>query len=188
MEKTAQQNAAREARLGAPGQPRSGLRNDSTPSPSASESSAALPFRIPLHPTPKAVRSLSHSQGQREYPLVTGAHSTQPEHAPALPLGLLAEEVDTESESELGGALTQTTSHPPIGTLHRTATFPATYDSYYGAANGRDHGEGGVGAQGGSKGDRRFEAAFANLTLGKLFRAFAPSFSFPRSLVSQLSN
>ena len=139
---------------------------------SASEGSAALPFQIPLHPAPKAGRSLSHSQGQREYPPVTSAHSTQPDHAPALPLGLLAEEVDTESESELGGGLTQTTSHPPIGTLHRTATFPATYDSYYGATNGKEHGEEAGGAQGGSRGDRRFEAAFANLSLGKFLRTF----------------
>lgn len=182
MEKAAQRNAAREAWLGAPGQPRSGLRNDSTPSPSASEKSAALPFSIPLHPAPKAGRSLSHSQGQREYPPVTGALSSQPDHAPALPLGLLAEEVDTESESELGAGLTQTTSHPPIGTLHRTATFPATYNSYYGASNGKEHGEEAAGGeQGASRGDRRFEGAFANLTLGELppclpsipsFRAF----------------
>ena len=160
MEKTAQRNAAREARLGAPGQARSALRNDATPSPSASESSAALPFQIPLHPAPKAGRSMSHSQGQREGP-------NQADHAPALPLGLLAEEVDTESESELGGGLTHTTSHPPIGTLHRTATFPATYDSYYGAANGKDYGDAAGGAQGGQRGDRRLDAAFANLSLGK---------------------
>jgi hypothetical protein len=172
MEKTAQRNAAREARLGAPGQPRSGLRNDATPSPSASEGSAALPFSIPLHPAPKAGRSLSHSHGQREYPPVTSALSAQGDHAPALPLGLLAEEVDTESESELGGALTQTTSHPPIGTLHRTATFPVTYDSYYAAPNGKEHGEASGGAQGGSRGDRRFEGAFANLTLGEFLRLF----------------
>ena len=160
MVETAQRNALRESRLGAPGQPRSGLRNDATPSPSASEGSAALPFPIPLHPAPKAGRSMSHSQGQRE-----GPH--QGDHAPALPLGLLAEEVDTESESELGGGLTHTTSHPPIGTLHRTATFPATYDSYYAASNGKDYGEAAGAAQGGQRGDRRFEAAFATLALGE---------------------
>ena len=179
MEKAAQRNAAREARLGAPGQPRSGLRNDATPSPSASEGSAALPFQIPLLPAPKAGRSLSHSQGQREYPPVSGAHSTQADHAPALPLGLLAEEVDTESESDLGGGLTHTTSHPPIGTLHRTATYPATYDAYYSATNGKEHGESVVGAQGGSQEHRRLDTAFSHLSLGKFTRDCLKS-SLPR--------
>lgn len=165
MEKAAQRNAAREARLAAPAQPRSGLRTDSTPSPSASEGSAALPFQIPLHPVPKAGRSMSHSTGQREAPTVSGG--AQQDHTPSLPLGLLAEEVDTESESELGTGLTHTLSHPPIGTLHRTATYPATYDAYHGGLNGKDHGEAATGAaQGGSRADHRLDASFANLSLG----------------------
>jgi hypothetical protein len=159
MEKAAQRNAAREARLAAPNGPRSGLRTDSTPSPAASDNSGALPFSIPLQPAPKAGRSMSHSQGQRE--VVTG-----PNDHTVLPLGLLAEEVDTESESELGGALTHTTSHPPIGTLQRTSTFPSTYESFYSATNGKEASQAAGGAQG-LRGDHRLEAAFAHLSLGK---------------------
>ena len=166
MEKAAQRNAAREARLGAPNQPRSGLRSDNTPSPAASEGSAALPFSIPLQPAPKAGRSMSHSQGQREVPQTSGAHPGSNNHAAALPLGLLTEEVDTESEEELGGGLTHTTSHPPMSFLQRTATYPSTYDTYYGTTNGKESGEITGEPQAGARPDRRFDAALANLSLG----------------------
>jgi hypothetical protein len=159
MEKAAQRNAAREARLAAPNGNRTSLRAEGTPSPAASDASGALPFAIPLQPVPKAGRSMSHSQGQREVPIGSTDHTV-------LPLGLLAEEADTDSESELGGGLTHTTSHPPIGTLQRTLTLPATYASFYGGSGGRE----GVQTTGGSQvdpgGDRRFEAAFGNLSLG----------------------
>ena len=177
MEKAAQRNAAREARLGAPNQPRSGLRAEGTPSPAASDGSAALPFSIPLQPAPKAGRSMSHSQGQREVQLSSGTHPNSTDHAPVLPLGLLTEEVDTESESEFGGGLTHTTSHPPIGTLHRTSTHPSTYDTYYGRLNGKDFGQTAGEAQASSRADRRFEAAFANLSLGE-FPPHFPCFDF----------
>ncbi|KAK5175637.1 uncharacterized protein LTR77_000776 [Saxophila tyrrhenica] len=152
MEKAAQRNAAREARLAAPGGARGILRAEGTPSPAASDASGVLPFPIPMQPVPKAGRSMSHSQGQREVPTSTNDHTV-------LPLGLLAEEdADTESESDMGGGLTHTTSHPPIGTLHRTSTLPMAYESYYGGSNGRDAGH----AVGGAP---RIEAAFANLSL-----------------------
>ncbi|KAK3684598.1 hypothetical protein LTR37_020129 [Vermiconidia calcicola] len=178
MEKAAQRNAAREARLAAPSQTRSGLRTDTTPSPAASEGSGALPFSIPLQPAPKAGRSMSHSQGQREVPQVTGNHTNGSDHATVLPLGLLAEEVDTELESELGGGLTHTTSHPPIGSLQRTSTYPSTYDSFYPSTNGKGSGQASGGAQSGFKADRAFGTAFADLTLGKLPLSFLPS-NFP---------
>jgi hypothetical protein len=155
MEKAAQRNAAREAWLAAPTGSRSGLRTDGTPSPAASDASGALPFSIPLQPAPKAGRSMSHSPGQREFPSGTNDH---------IPLGLLAEEVDTESESELGGVLTHTLSHPPIGTLQRTATLPTSYGSYYGSTNGKEaaHAVGGAG-----RGDRRVDTAFSHMSMGK---------------------
>ena len=180
MEKTAQRNATREAWLGAPNQPRSGLRADSTPSPAASEGSGALPFAIPLQPTPKAGRSLSHSQGQREISTALGTHPSSKDHASILPLGLLTEEVDTETESELGGGLTQTTSHPPIGSLHRTSTYPSTYASYYASSNGKEPAHAAGGAQADSKMqlDRRFQAAMANMSLGKFLRTFLHIFQY----------
>lgn len=190
MEKAARGNAAREARLGAVNPARSGLRADSTPSPAASEGSGALPFAIPLQPTPKAGRSLSHSQGQREVLDAPGGHSGSNNHAPVLPLGLLTEEVDTETDSELGGGLTHTTSHPPIGTLQRTSTFPATYDSYYAIDHHKDARDTVGGGQASSKPDRKFEAAFANLTIGKIpssFPALQRTFFFKLTLVFLLS-
>ena len=168
MEKAAQRNAALGARLGAPGQQRSGLRADSTPSPAASEGSGALPFSIPLQPAPKAGRSMSHSQGQREVLQALGAHPNSNDPTSKLPLGLLTEEVDTESESEFGGGLTHTTSHPPIGALQRTSTYPSTYDAYYNGINGKESGDPIGGTQAGSRADRKFESAFANLALGEL--------------------
>ena len=181
MEKTAQRNAAREAHLGAVNTPRSGLRADSTPSPSASEGSGALPFAIPLQPAPKAGRSLSHSQGQREASNTLAGANNQ---ASVLPLGLLTEEVDTETDSELGGGISHTTSHPPIGTLQRTTTFPSTYDAYYSGNNPRDYPVAGGGAHGGLKGDRRIDAAFANLSLGK----FSSSLVFARNFLNNTTH
>ena len=155
MEKTAQRNAAREALLAAPNQGRGGLKGEQTPSPAVSDGSGALPFTIPLEPPPKAGRSLSHSQGQREFPMSSGAN----DHT--LPLGLLTEEVDTETDSELGGGITQTTSHPPFGSaLHRTATYPPTYETFY------DDDDAAATAGESQKGDRRLEGAFGNLSLG----------------------
>jgi len=172
MEKAAQRNAAREARLAAPNRTRSGLRAEGTPSPAASDASGALPFPIPMQPVPKAGRSMSHSQGQREVPISSNDHTV-------LPLGLLAEEADTESESEMGGALTHTTSHPPIGSLQRTSTFPSTYASFYGEINGREGGQADGGAQAGFRGDRRLDAAFSNLTIGMFMPSSLPASCFP---------
>ena len=167
MEKAAQRNAAREARLGAPNQPRSGWRGESTPSPAASDGSGAFPFTIPLQPTPKVGRSASHSQGQREVPQNSGTHPSSNDHAQVLPLGLLAEEVDTETDSELGGALTHTASQPPIGTLQRISTLPSTYESFYAGRSSKEPGEASAGAQPGSRGDQKFEGSFANTSLGE---------------------
>lgn len=139
-----------------------------TPSPSTSEG-ASLPFAIPLQPTPKTGRSLSHSQGQREAPQASGGPHPSAGGGgggPALPLGLLAEEVDTESESDVGSRLTHTTSHPPIGSLMRTATLPASYD--LGASNGRDHlSDHSPPPQPGLMRGRTFESAFQSLALGE---------------------
>lgn len=174
ISEAAQRNAARDAaRMGAAAANAAGplLRGASTPSPSVSE--GALPFAIPLQPTPKTGRSLSHSQGQREAPLSSGAHMTAaagPTATAALPLGLLAEEdADTDTEDDVGSRLTHTTSHPPIGSLMRTATLPASYDTMHSANTGRDR----PGApQSPSHRDlmraRTFEAAFADLSMGKL--------------------
>jgi len=142
MEKTAQRNAARDARLAVGGAP--GLRAGNTPSPAQSEgSSGALPFAIPLQPTPKAVRSLSHSQGQRDFSQLGEQHlaSGSDRDGAALPLGLLTEEdADTETESEMGGALTQTSSHPYA--LQRTTTLPASaFSSYFGGHEYDDDGD-----------------------------------------------
>lgn len=153
------------ARLGAAVNPaHAALRG--TPSPSTSEG-ASLPFAIPLQPTPKTGRSLSHSQGQREAPQTSGGPHSGAGGGPALPLGLLAEEVDTESEPDEGNKLTHTTSHPPIGSLMRTATLPAHYD-HSGASNGRDHlGDHSPPPQPGLMRGRTFESAFQNLSLGE---------------------
>lgn len=84
-----------------------------------------------------------------------------------MPLGLLAEEVDTESEPDEGSKLTHTTSHPPIGSLMRTATLPAHYD-HSGAGNGREHlGDHTPPPQPGLMRGRTFESAFQNLSLGE---------------------
>ncbi|KAK5133545.1 hypothetical protein LTR08_007584 [Meristemomyces frigidus] len=162
MSEAAHRNVAREVRLGA-ANAHSSLRTANTPSPSTSEGTASLPFAIPLQPTPKAHRSLSHSQGQREPPqnsnLIFGVGSG----AQALPLGLLTEEHDDESDSELGGVLTHTVSQPPIGSLQRASTCHTTYDHLYSVNNSRGQvDEQGIG-QSGARLGRGLEAAFANL-------------------------
>lgn len=162
MSEEAKLNAARHARLGAVN---TAIRAATTPSPSTSEGAASLPFAIPLQPTPKTGRSLSHSTGQREVPQTSGPHANPGGHAAALPLGLLAEEVDTESESDIGSRLTHTTSHPPIGALLRTATLPTTFDHGHGSSSGRDY-SGDQSPQLGLLRGRTFEASFANLSLG----------------------
>jgi hypothetical protein len=100
--------------------------SDSTPT---SAGAGSLPFAIPLHAQLKTGRSLSHSQGQRELPIMSNhnmqAKSTLSGGQPAtLPLALLSEEADTDSESDSGHRLTHTLSHPPIGSLARTNTLP----------------------------------------------------------------
>lgn len=169
ISEAAQRNAARDAaRLGASNAANPTMRGLSTPSPSASDKMGSLPFAIPLQPTTKTGRSLSHSQGQREPPQSSAGPAGGT--AAALPLGLLAEEddADTESEPDTGSRLTHTMSHPPIGlgSLMRTATMPATYDSRIDGSNGRDLHFDNASPTGLLRG-RTFEAAFANLSVGK---------------------
>lgn len=165
--------AAREARLGAPNPTHSSARSANTPSPAASsEETNTLPFTIPLQPTPKAGRSLSHSQGQREMPF-SSAPSVQPHQAGGgmVPMGLLNEaeegDDDTEDEYEYGsGSLTQLSSQPPLAALQRTVTMPSQYESY-GYSNRADRrAETMDEAMFQQKLDRRFEAVFGGLTLG----------------------
>lgn len=186
ISEAAQRNAARDAaRMGAAAAaaattnpPVAALRGASTPSPSVSEGANALPFAIPLQPTPKTGRSLSHSQGQRDASLSSLGASAGPAAGAALPLGLLAEEdVDTDTESDVGSRLTHTTSHPPIGSLMRTATLPAAYGTMQGAnAIGRDSRDRAAAPHSPSHHDllrtRTFEAAFANLSMGMLCSVF----------------
>ncbi|SMQ45436.1 unnamed protein product [Zymoseptoria tritici ST99CH_3D7] len=167
ISEAAQRNAARDAaRLGASNAANPTMRGLSTPSPSASDKMGSLPFAIPLQPTTKTGRSLSHSQGQREPPQSSAGPAGGT--AAALPLGLLAEEddADTESEPDTGSRLTHTMSHPPIGlgSLMRTATMPATYDSRIDGSNGRDLHFDNASPTGLLRG-RTFEAAFANLSV-----------------------
>ncbi|KAI7639551.1 hypothetical protein KC319_g14360, partial [Hortaea werneckii] len=160
LSEAGQRNSVREVRLGAPNQQPSALRAADTPSPAtSSEGAGSLPFAIPLQPTPKAHRSLSHSHGQRDPP--QGASSG----GPALPLGLLAEEDnDTDSEDGQGAQLTQTVSQPvpPIGALQRASTYSA-YDHLYNGESRNGQLEDMSFNQSGSRNGRTLEAAFANL-------------------------
>ncbi|RMY56037.1 hypothetical protein D0863_13117 [Hortaea werneckii] len=160
LSEAAQRNSVREVRLGATNQQPSALRAADTPSPAtSSEGAGSLPFAIPLQPTPKAHRSLSHSHGQRDPP--QGASSG----GPALPLGLLAEEDnDTDSEDGQGAQLTQTVSQPvpPFGALQRASTYSA-YDHLYNGESRNGQLEDMGFNQSGSRNDRTLEAAFANL-------------------------
>ncbi|WPH00426.1 Hypothetical protein R9X50_00325400 [Acrodontium crateriforme] len=151
-------NVARDSRLGISTHAQSALRAESTPSPAASEGTGTLPFSFPLQPTSKTVRSLSHSQGQREAPQSSGNGSNGPDHV--LPLGLLTEEADADTESDFGTTLTHTMSHPPPGSLHRTSTFPLAYEHTHGYNNGHDVDHP---LSPDSKGENRLENAFANL-------------------------
>ena len=161
-------------RLGAVNQAHAGVR--ATPSPSVSEGAGNLPFAIPLQPTPKTGRSLSHSTGQREGAQRASGQQMQ-QHAgaaghTALPLGLLAEEVDTESESDVGTRLTHTTSHPPMGSLMRTATLPPSFDHPRGSSDGSEY-QGNLSPQPGLLRGQTFGAAFANLSLGMFIVSIA---------------
>lgn len=171
MNEQARRIAARDVRLGTVANPaHPSVRSANSPSPPAGDTTNPLPFAIPLQPTPKTGRSLSHSQGQREMPPSgMNTQSSSVDRAAALPLGLLneAEEVDTESESELGVALTQTTSHPPIGTTQRNAAFPAQYDQRTAANLDRTRADTFNEALLQERLDRRFASAFGNLSLGE---------------------
>ncbi|KAI7274349.1 hypothetical protein KC335_g2544 [Hortaea werneckii] len=160
LSEAAQRNSVREVRLGATNQQPSALRAADTPSPAtSSEGAGSLPFAIPLQPTPKAHRSLSHSHGQRDPP--QGASSG----GPALPLGLLAEEDnDTDSEDGQGAQLTQTVSQPvpPFGALQRASTYSA-YDHLNNGESRNGQLEDMGFNQSGARNGRTLEAAFANL-------------------------
>ena len=177
LSEAAQRNATREVKLGATNPQHPGLRPANTPSPAtSSEGAGSLPFAIPLQPTPKAHRSLSHSHGQREGPQsgIAGAG------APALPLGLLAEEgSDTESEDGMGGPqLTQTVSQPPIGALQRASTYSAAYDHLYNGNGGRGYQEDVGFGQPVSGNGHGLEAGFAGLGLG-MCSSLLPGMSLP---------
>nr|POE62822.1 uncharacterized protein pb7e8.02 [Quercus suber] len=174
MGEAAKRNIARDVRLGAPNQAQSlkGLRAGSTPSPApSSEGVSQLPFPIPLQPKPKVMRSLSHSQGQQEFMQASlGTQLGTVDHA--LPLGLLAEEdVDVEeTDSDFGVQLTHTISHPPIGTLQRTATMPTSYEHYPHGYNNNMRDSNDLGAVS-TAGRRGIEAAFsAGLALDQPLR------------------
>lgn len=94
--------------------------------------------------------------------------STGAERPAVLPLGLLNEEVEDDAESdrdsELGGMLTQTASHPVFGNVQRTSNLPTQYDSPFSGSNGARRSD----TFDGSGFGRRFEAAFGELgDLGK---------------------
>lgn len=131
LDQEARRAAARQAQLGgAVHMPMSTTRSAMTPSPTTSDPSRGLPFSIPLRPTAKVGRSLSHSQGQREMPNILHANAGASERSGIASLDLVneTEETDTESEPELGHTLTQTTSHPALGLYQRTSTFPLHFD------------------------------------------------------------
>lgn len=171
MSEPAKRNALHDVRLTAGNVAQNALRAGNTPSPSSDRASGTIPFSIPLQPVAKTGRSLSHSQGQREQPrnnvLSHHAMSNAGTHNNAMPLALLAEEADTESESEMGGRLTHTLSHPPIGTLLRTSTLPAGFDGYGALSNGRPHHDSLSPVESGSNHHERIlENSFANLNFG----------------------
>lgn len=133
----------------------------------------------PIQPVPKSGRSLSHSQGQREF-LQTSRGNSSVEYA--IPLGLLAEEGDTESDSEADtDRPTQKARHPPIGSLQRVATMPASSDAFHAHRNGdhAQHSHDAARMEQETPRDRHFEAAFARMGLGKLLglRVFCHTFT-----------
>ena len=176
----ARRNAAREARMGAPNNIPARAANTPSPATSSDHGAASLPFTIPLQPTPKLGRSLSHSQGQREMPPASAANTAQAstgmERPAALPLGLLNEEIedgDGESDrgSDLGGMLTQTVSHPVFGNLHRTSTLPTQFESPFNSSSNPRRSD----TFDGSGFDRRYEAEFGDLTLSELGKPIVPT-------------
>ena len=165
--------------MGAPNMASARPANTPSPATSSEHGANSLPFAIPLQPTPKAGRSLSHSQGQREMPAssVAGVQQTVAgmERPAALPLGLLNEEVedgdaDSDRDSDFGGMLTQTVYHPVFSNLHRTSTLPTQYSSPFSAASNPRRSD----TFDGSGFDRRYEAEFGDLTLSEL-GMFLPS-------------
>lgn len=176
----ARRNAAREARMGAPNNIPARAANTPSPATSSDHGAASLPFTIPLQPTPKLGRSLSHSQGQREMPPASATNTAQAsagmERPAALPLGLLNEEIedgDGESDrgSDLGGMLTQTVSHPVFGNLHRTSTLPTQFESPFNSSSNPRRSD----TFDGSGFDRRYEAEFGDLTLSELGKPIVPT-------------
>jgi hypothetical protein len=175
----ARRNAAREARMGAPNNIPARAANTPSPATSSDHGAASLPFTIPLQPTPKLGRSLSHSQGQREMPPASAANTAQAsagmERPAALPLGLLNEEIedgDVESDrgSDLGGMLTQTVSHPVFGNLHRTSTLPTQFESPFNSSGNPRRSD----TFDGSGFDRRYEVEFGDLTLSEIGEPIVP--------------
>lgn len=169
----ARRNAAREARLGAPTNGSARAANTPSPATSSEHGANSLPFVIPLQPTPKAGRSLSHSQGQREMSSSSSSSTQQAvagmERPSVLPLGLLNEEVEdgdgeSDGDSDLGGMLTQTVSHPVFGNLARTSTLPTQYDSPFSASNNPRRSD----TFDGSAFDHRLENAFGDIKLSEL--------------------
>jgi hypothetical protein len=175
----ARRNAARETLMGAPnGIP---ARTADTPSPATSSDHGAtsLPFTIPLQPTPKVGRSLSHSQGQREMSIVPFSSSASSQQAPtgkerpiALPLGLLHEEIEdgdggSDRGSDLGGMLTQTVSHPVFSNLHRTSTLPTQFQSPFSASSNPRRSDTFDGSGYDRGYDRRYEVEFGDVALGE---------------------
>lgn len=168
----ARRNAAREALLAAPANGSARAANTPSPATSSEHGANSLPFVIPLQPTPKAGRSLSHSQGQREMP--SSSSSTQQavggmERPSVLPLGLLNEEVEdgdaeSDEDSDLGGMLTQTVSHPVFGNLPRTSTLPTQYDSPFSASSNPRRSD----TFDGGAFDRRLEKAFGDIKLSEI--------------------
>lgn len=170
--KQARRNAAREARLEAPNKGSARSANTQSRATSSEHGANFLPFAIPLQPTSKADRSLSHSQGQREVPSSSSVSNQQgvarAERPAVWPLGLLNEEIEddyeSDRESELGGMLTQIASHPVFGNVQRTSTLATQYDSPFSASDGARRSD----TFDGSGFDRRLEAAFGKLRgLGK---------------------
>lgn len=130
LDQEARRNAIRQAHMGLSAGPHPAVRSIDTPSPTTSEGNKVLPFSIPLRPSAKSGRSLSHSQGQREMPQLHHTQAGAADRGPALPLGLVteADEGDVESEADLGAPLTQTTSHPAPASYSRMHSFPSHID------------------------------------------------------------
>ncbi|OQO06564.1 hypothetical protein B0A48_08347 [Cryoendolithus antarcticus] len=159
---------ARETHLGAPNGNHASSRSAATPSPAASEGHNALPFPIPLQPTPKVGRSLSHSQGQREMTFSPPEVQTPQASASMVPLGLLHEaeegDIDTEDGYEPDGDFSRT-SQPPFASLQRTVTMPSQYESFGYSNSGIDRRADTMdAAMFEQRLDRRFDSAYGNFS------------------------